>query len=63
MRWSNVDVNMRVWTLQVGNTGGIRLIFNTVTGEGSVYTSTTAFRNYLVGQTLMTSVPFWDMWR
>lgn len=50
---ANVDVNMRVWTLQVGNTGGIRLIFNTVSGEGSVYTSTTAFRNYLVGQTLM----------
>lgn len=49
----DVDVHPRVWKLILGNVKGVRLIFNVVTGEGSVYTSTTPFRNYLVGQYLM----------
>lgn len=48
----HVDVTGRLISLHLPDVGGTRLIFNTVTGEGTLYGAPQAFRNYLVGQSL-----------
>jgi hypothetical protein len=42
----------RVWSLDLPYAGGVRLLFNAVTGAGTLYAAPRAFRNYLVGQAL-----------
>lgn len=47
-----VELAPRVWSLDLPYTGGVRLLFNAVTGAGTLYAAPRAFRNYLVGQAL-----------
>lgn len=48
----DVDVSGRLVTMHLPDVGGIRLVFNTLSGEGVLYGAPQAFRNYLVGQSL-----------
>ena len=49
---ASVDVSGRLFALHLPDVGGVRLIFDTVSGQGTLYGAPEAFRNYLVGQSL-----------
>ena len=48
----DVDVSGRLFTAHLPDVGGVRIIFNAVTSEATMYGAPQSFRNYLVGQSL-----------